>query len=46
MTGHIKGSEESYAGWISDGSAKSKLKNMEKEELLHPIGSVMDANGE
>ena len=47
VTGHRKdGSTESYAGFISDGSAKSKLASLEKEELLHPIGSVMDANGE
>ena len=46
VTGHIPGSDESYAGWISDGSAKSKLESMQKEDLLHPIGTVMDANGE
>ena len=46
VTGHIQGSEESYAGWTSDGSALSKLNSMQKEKLLHPIGTVMTANGE
>ena len=46
VTGHIKGSDKSYAGWRSDGSAKTKLIQLQVGNLLHPIGSVMDANGE